>query len=45
MQTHLSSHIHELGQPQVLAHLTLQEVQEAPCEEERGQSNPEEQSP
>lgn len=45
MQTHLSSHIHELGQPQVLAHLTLQEVQEAPCEEDHGQSNPEEQSP
>lgn len=45
MQTHLSGHIHELGQPQVFSHLTLQEVQEAPCEEDHGQSNLEEQSP
>ena len=44
-QTHLSCHIHELGQPQVLAHLTLQEVQEAPCEEDHGHGNPKEQSP
>lgn len=34
--THLSSHIDELWQPQVLAHLSLQEVQEAPCEEDNG---------
>lgn len=45
MQAYLSSHVHKLGQPQIPAHLTLKEVQEAPCEEDHSHGSPEEQNP